>query len=163
MPRDKSKPPPGSIPIRTSVVCAYIFRRGAEGAEFLVLKRKSKYMFGFWQQVAGKVEKGENATSAILREIDEETGNYPKALYSADILESFYDINHATIHIVPVFVAEFAPNARIVLSNEHSEYKWVSLIEAKSMLVFSQQKLSLEIIDREFIQKEPPWFLRIEF
>ncbi|HBC47935.1 MAG TPA: NUDIX hydrolase [candidate division Zixibacteria bacterium] len=163
MPKDKNNPPPGSIPVRTSAVCAYIFRRGADGPQFLVLKRQSQYMFGLWQQVGGKVESGEKGTTAILREIKEETGVIPQSLYSVDIVESFYDINHGNIHIIPVFVAEFAPTAEVVLSNEHSEYKWVSLAEAKELLVFTQQRASLDIIDREFIRKEPPPQLKVEF
>ena len=109
MPRVKRKGPPGSIPIRTSIVCAYIFKRNDEGHKFLLLKRKSKYMFGVWQQVAGKIEKGESAVQAVLREIEEETGNWPKELYSADIAETFYDPAHDCIHLVPVFVAELDP------------------------------------------------------
>jgi dihydroneopterin triphosphate diphosphatase len=163
MPIDKKNPAPGSIPIRTSYINVYVFKRFADGPKFLILKRKSRYMYGLWQQVAGKVEEGENGAAAALREIDEETGNYPKYLYSADIVEIFYDIAHSCIHIVPVFVAEFPVRSRVVLSPEHSECKWVTSDEAKKYLPFAQQKESIDTIDREFIDKEPPWQLRIEF
>ncbi len=163
MPEDKSKPSPGSIPIRTSYVCAYLFRRNTEGAQFLVLKRKSSYMHGLWQQVAGKVEEGENGAAAAWREIIEETGCNPKSFYSADIVEIFYDNQHNCIHIVPVFTAEISYDSRVVLSSEHSEYKWVSATEAKRYFSFSQQSGSIDIIEREFIEKEPASNLRIEF
>ena len=163
MPKDKSRPPPGAIPIRTSYINAYIFKRLADGPRFLILKRKSSYMFGLWQQVAGKVEEGESGASAALREIEEETGKCPKYLWSADIVEMFYDIAHDCIHIVPVFVAEFSVRSRVVLSSEHSEFKWVGVDEAKEYLPFSQQKQSLDTIVREFIDKKPPRQLRIEF
>jgi dihydroneopterin triphosphate diphosphatase len=163
MPKDKSKTSPGSIPIRTSYVCAYVFKRTSRGPRFLILKRKSSYMFGLWQQVAGKVEKGETGAATALREIVEETGCHPHALYSADIVETFYDIGHACIHIVPVFVAEFPSRAKVVISSEHSEYKWVSAAGAKRHLCFSQQRLSIDIIYHEFIEKEPRANLKIEY
>jgi dATP pyrophosphohydrolase len=163
MPKNKSKPSPGSIPIRTSYVCAYIYKRTSHGPRFLILKRKSSYMFGLWQQVAGKVEKDETGAATALREIVEETCICPKALYSADIVETFYDIGHDCIHIVPVFVAEFSPTAKVVISSEHSELKWVSAADAKKHLCFSQQKQSIDIIYHEFIDKKPRQNLRIEF
>jgi dATP pyrophosphohydrolase len=163
MPGKKSKQPPGSIPVRTSIVCAYIFQRRSEGPRFLLLKRKSSYMFGLWQQVAGKVEKGESAVQAILREIKEETGNRPQYLYSADIVETFYDIQHNCLHVVPVFVAELDSKDQVVLSGEHSEFKWVTIDEAKELFSFTQQRLSVDLIGQEFVLKRPARELLIEF
>jgi dihydroneopterin triphosphate diphosphatase len=151
------------IPIRASVVCAYVFRYQPEGAEFLLLKRKSRYLFGLWGQVAGKIENGETVIQATLREIKEETGQIPKSLYSCDIVEIFYDIEYNCVQIVPVFAAIFEPDQDIIISNEHSEFKWVISSEAKELLIFPQQKSSIDLIDREFIQKEPPKELRILF
>jgi dihydroneopterin triphosphate diphosphatase len=144
------------IPIKTSVVCVYVFRNQPEGAEFLLLKRKSRYLFGLWGQVAGKIENGETVIQAAFREIKEETGQIPKSLYSCDIVEIFYDIEYNCLQMVPVFAAKLNPDQEVVLSNEHSEFKWVSSTEAKELMIFPQQKSSIDLIDREFIQKEPP-------
>jgi len=152
----KTSPPPQQIPIRTCVVSAYIFRKNKGKVQFLIIKRKSAYMFGLWQQVAGKIEKGETAPRAALREIKEETGILPKALYSADIVEAFYEDNHKCIHIIPVFAAIADPKAQVILSEEHSEYKWVSAAQAIKHMTFVQQKSSIEIINREFALKKPP-------
>jgi dihydroneopterin triphosphate diphosphatase len=153
----------GNIPIRAAVVAAYIFRRVPNGAEYLLLKRSSRYMFGLWQHVAGSIEEGETALQAIIRELKEETGLTPLALYSADIIESFYDTKYNVIMMVPIFVAEFDPKLEIVLSEEHSEYKWVSAAEAREHFTFPQQKSSLELVEREFVNKTPPSILKIEF
>jgi dihydroneopterin triphosphate diphosphatase len=153
----------GNIPIRAAVVAAYIFRRGPDGPEYLIMKRKSRYMFGLWQQVAGSLEEGETAVEAVIRELKEETGQAPIALYSADIIESFYDTKYNVIEMVPIFVAEFDPGLEVVLSNEHSEYKWVSAAEAREHFTFPQQKSSLEMIEREFVLKIPPQEFRINF
>ena len=157
-----NKPPRGNIVFRTGVVAAYIYRRVANGVEYLVLKRQSRYMFGLWQQVAGSIEEGETAVRAILRELKEETGLIPVALYSADIVETFYDYEYNVINMVPIFVAEFAHDGEVILSNEHSEYKWVKANEAKEHFTFPQQRMSLELIEREFVNKTPPEILKIK-
>ncbi|NLI16914.1 MAG: NUDIX domain-containing protein [candidate division Zixibacteria bacterium] len=159
--KNKSGPPPRNIPIRTRVVSAYIFRKKAGEIQFLLLKRKSPYMFGLWQQVAGRIEKGETAPQAVLREIKEETGLIPTALYSADIVEIFYEDNHKCIHIIPVFAAVADPKANVVLSDEHSDCKWVSASHAKKYVTFVQQKSSIDIVNKEFALKKPPEELRI--
>ncbi len=160
--KNKSGPPPENIPIRTCVVSAYIFRKKADQIQFLIIKRKSPYMFGLWQQVAGKIEKGETAPQAALREIKEETGLIPKALYSADIVEIFYEDNHKCIHIIPVFAAITDSKAKVVLSEEHSHFKWVSAKQAIRDMAFVQQKSSIDIINREFALKKPPEELKIK-
>jgi dihydroneopterin triphosphate diphosphatase len=157
----KSPNQPGKIPIRTRVVCAYIFKKETGKTKFLILKRNSRYMYGLWQQVAGRIEKGETAVQAILREIKEETGLTPKAFYSADMVESFYDDKHNCIHIIPVFVAVIDSKAKVVLSDEHSQFKWVSANQAKKLVSFLQQKTSIGIIEKEFARKKPPGELRI--
>jgi len=151
-----------SIPLRSAVVCAYIFRKDAGAARFLILKRKSSYMSGVWQQVSGAIADGETPVEAILREIKEETGHFPEALYSADLVEIFYEPTIDCIEMIPVFVAEFG-RTEIVLSDEHSEYEWVTASEAKEHFTFHQQKSAIEIIEREFILKKPPLELRIDF
>ena len=157
----KGGTPPAQIPIRTCVVSAYIFRKKAGNIQFLIIKRKSRYMFGLWQQVAGRIEQGETAVQAILREIKEETGIIPKGLYSADIVESFYEDTHNCIHIVPVFAAIADSKAEVILSEEHSAYKWVSAAQAKKYLTFIQQRNSIDIINKEFALKKPPEELRM--
>ena len=149
------------IPLRAAVVCAYVIRRDTN--QFLLLKRQSRYMYGLWQQVAGGIEEGESAVQAILREIREETGHPPRNLYSADIIESFYEVKFNVIEMIPVFVAEFDTSKTVILSVEHSEYKWVSALEAREHANFAQQRKSIEIIEHEFILKTPEPHLKIEF
>lgn len=151
------------IPICTSLVCAYIFRRVGNEAQFLILKRKSRYMFGLWQQVAGKIENGETAAQAIVRELKEETGLAPSALYSGGFVESFYDPDFNCIQIIPVFVAEAPGDAEVFLSNEHSEYKWLLPEQAREYFTFYQQRNSIELIYREFVLRVPPSELTIGF
>ena len=57
------------------VVDAYVFRQTNNGLRFLILKRaETKIYEHLWQGVAGKIEKGEKAWQAAIRELKEETG-----------------------------------------------------------------------------------------
>ena len=96
--------------------------------------------------VAGKVEKGENAIEATLREIKEETGLIPRKLYSADLLEQFYDTDYNVINLVPVFLAFVEENSKVILNAyEHSGYKWISVDAAEDFLIFNNQIKNINI------------------
>ena len=61
--------------ITVRVVDAYVFRKDKNKIQFLLLKRASKKIYEhLWKGVAGKIETGETAWQAALRELDEETG-----------------------------------------------------------------------------------------
>jgi len=45
-----------------------------KGSEFLMLNRNAPPLMGMWNGVGGKVEPGETAVQAVIREITEETG-----------------------------------------------------------------------------------------
>jgi dATP pyrophosphohydrolase len=148
------------VPVSTGYVCAYIVRKDIDGYKFLLLRRQSRYMRGLWGQVAGKVEDGETAARAALRETIEETGQRPMALYSADVIESFYDIEYNRIQLIPVFVA-FMESDNVTLSFEHSEYCWATPEEARALFPFPLQRASVDLIVRDFLENEPPEQLRI--
>ena len=62
----------------SNVIDVYPFRRAENGVEFLLLKRvASVRLGGTWQAVHGRIEAGETAWQAALRELKEETGLTP--------------------------------------------------------------------------------------
>jgi dATP pyrophosphohydrolase len=152
-----------NIPILTNLVSVYVCKKVEGLAKFLILKRKSKYMFGLWQQVSGKIEEDETATQAAVREIKEETGLTPEKLFSADIVETFFDADYNAIRINPIFVAIVSGDVDVTLSHEHSEFKWATASEAKAHFSFYQQRMPLDVIEQEFILREPLQNLRINF
>ena len=150
------------IPINTNFVAVYVCKKVNGKSRYLILKRKSEYMHGLWGQVAGKIEEGETAVQAALRETLEETGLTPDSLYSVDVVESFYEVGYNYISIIPIFLAFVSDRSNVTLSFEHSEYKWVTANQAKKLLPFIQQKRTIDIIEQEFILKEPLENLRIK-
>ncbi len=59
----------------------------------MILRRNSLYLNDTWQMISDRIEHGEKAWEAALREIEEETGLVPGRFYFTDALEQFYEIN----------------------------------------------------------------------
>ena len=64
------------------VIDAYVYHYKEDELQFLILKRsKTKIYEHLWQGVAGKIEKGETAWQAAIRELEEETGFIPHKMF----------------------------------------------------------------------------------
>ena len=132
--------------VKVGVVDTYVFRKIQNGYKFLMLKRaKTKIYEHLWQGVAGKIEKGETAWQAAVRELKEETGLTPKRMFIADHVSTFYEENGDLINLVPVFGIE-TETKRITLSSEHSEYKWMDFEDAERTLAWNGQKKGIRTV-----------------
>ncbi len=132
--------------IVSRVIDAYVFRKTNDGLLFLILKRaKTKRYEHLWQGVAGKIEAGETAPEAAKRELMEETGFKPKHMFVADHVSRFYEAHGDRINLVPVFGIE-VDSDQITLSDEHCDYKWVTLEEALEHLVWQGQKKGIRVV-----------------
>ena len=140
--------------IITNLVEVHVFRKTKSGVEFLLLKRSQSEIYpGLWQMVSGKIRKREKAYKTALREIKEETGLIPEKFWVAPNINSFYYHEKDYLSLLPVFAVLVNSKSKIILSNEHSEYKWVTPLTAKKMLAWPGQRRSVEII-REYFTKE---------
>ena len=137
--------------IKVKQVDSYIYRNTDAGPVYLMLKRNTgKYYEHLWQGVAGKIEKGETAWQAAVRELKEETGKKPVKMFVADHIASFYDTSKDRIQMVPIFGIE-VENSEVQLSKEHSEYKWVSFEEALTLLTWKGQEEGLRTVHDEIM------------
>ncbi|MEC9106005.1 MAG: NUDIX domain-containing protein [Candidatus Neomarinimicrobiota bacterium] len=128
------------------VIDAYVYRTTKNGILFLILKRaKTKMYEHIWQGVAGKIEKGEKSWETAKRELLEETGLEPIKMFIADHVSKFYEQKDDRINLVPVFGIE-VNKEEVVLSDEHSDYKWVTINEALDLLVWMGQKKAIKIV-----------------
>lgn len=127
----------------------------ADGETKLLLMRRADTLAGCWCQVAGKIEQGETAWRAALRELKEETGLAAPNLYHPDIFERFYESDKDVITIVPVFVCRFGLIPEVVLNAEHDAFRWVTFEEAMDLVSFSGQRRVLNEISQEFVGREP--------
>jgi dATP pyrophosphohydrolase len=137
--------------IVSELIEAHIFRKSKKGIEFLLLKRSPETIYPeIWQMVTGKMNMGEPAYKAALREIKEETGLIPEKLWVAPNVNSFYDHIDDTISFLPVFAGKVSPDSKVVISEEHSEFRWASPANTKKLLAWPGQKKSIDIINEYF-------------
>ena len=129
------------------VIDAYVYITTDNGILFLLLKRaKTKMYEHLWQGVAGKIEKGEKSWETAKRELLEETGLIPKKMFIADHVSKFYEAKDDRINFVPVFGVE-VNTKEVVLSDEHCDYKWVTIEKALDLLVWTGQKQAIIIVN----------------
>ncbi len=142
-------------------VAVVAIRQTTRDHEVLLLRRTQSNA-GQWCQISGKIESGETASQAALREMKEETGLIPSRFYSADLCEQFYEIGRNSIWLAPIFVAYVEPEVTVTLNEEHSEYFWTSLGRAIELLPFPGQKSMLMHIRHWFVEREPSRLLEID-
>jgi len=133
--------------ITIRVVDCYVFRQTDDGLKFLLLKRNQDKLYEhLWQGVAGKIEGDETASEAAIRELREETRLEPVRMFVADHVSRFYESHQDWINLVPVFGIE-VDSDDVTLSEEHCDYKWVTLDEALEHLVWRGQKQGIQVIN----------------
>jgi len=150
-----------NLPVRCNSIAAFVLRRERGGMRHLLLRRTGKRLRGHWQMVAGKIEKGETAWQAALREVREETGLHVREFYAADTVEIFYAPTQDLIDLTPVFVAMAEPHARVELSGEHDAFAWLTAAQAEKRLVFAEQRRILKHVQAQFVKRKPASALRI--
>lgn len=153
---------PRNLPLRSTMVSVLALKGRAARTRVLLLHRAGSYLHGAWSYVAGHVEHGETGWQAALRELREETGLVPDALYATSFCEQFYFAPANCIEVVPAFVARIADDAPVQLNTEHSAYRWMTPATAARRVPFGSQRDLLAHVRREFIQREPAAFLRVE-
>ena len=113
--------------------------------EFLLLKRSKDTAYpGTWQGVTGKIENSELPYKTALRELMEETGLNAEKIWTIDKVNNFYDAERDIMNLIPVFGVT-VNSTNIVVSREHSEYKWCNINETIKLLTWTQQKKGVKI------------------
>ena len=140
---------------------AHIFKQVENDIEYLLIKRAEKEIYaGVWQMVTGSIQHDEKAHETVFREIKEETGLIPQKLWVVPYVNSFYSRRRNHICMVPVFAALVDTNSKVILSEEHSDYKWLDKNEAKKLLAWQGQRLSVDTIYDYFMNERS--FLNFE-
>lgn len=106
----------------------------------------------YWQFIAGGGENGETPIEAAKRETIEEIGVEPKnikqltcvAYVPAEVIaESRRQHWGKNVYVIPEYSFAFECDLEPVLSNEHSEYKWLKYDEARKLLKWDSNKVAM--------------------
>ena len=149
------------IPVRCTMASVVVLRGSAQDARVLLVRRAGPVLRGVWSYIAGHLEMGESLWQCALRELGEETSLAPVAFYSADQCEQFYDVKAECIQLVPAFVAIVPNDALVQLNCEHSAFRWLDFAAAINALPFGGQRELFAHVQREFVQRTPPAWLRL--
>jgi dihydroneopterin triphosphate diphosphatase len=148
-----------------NIIDLYVYRIREGSPEFLVLRRSAaRELGGTWQAVHGKIEAGETAWQAALRELREETGLTPIRFHQIDAVNTFYVARQDAIHLCPSFAAQVECDAAVRLNEEHDAYEWLDVEATIARLPWpglrrAVREICTEIIPGGTAEK----FLRIEF
>jgi dATP pyrophosphohydrolase len=141
--------------IISNLVEVHIFREIENGIEFLLLKRAEDQIYpAVWQMVSGKIKENEKAFETSLRELKEETNLTPLKMWIAPKVNSFYSSQSDSICLIPVFAVQVKKDSKVIISNEHSEYKWVTSDEAKRFLAWDGQRKAVDLIEEYFLNEK---------
>lgn len=120
-----------------------VLLKNPEGKYLLIRRSEEKYANAKWDIPGGRINPGSALSENLARELMEETGltmtSEPKVIGAQDIFTRDIWPDAPERHVVRITyigTAEGKPR----LSDEHTEYKWVTLTELKS--------LSIEELDR---------------
>ena len=128
-------------------VDVYPFRRVNGRPQFLTLLRRPEIALGnTWHAIHAKIDEGETAYTAALREVRLAIGVVPRQFYSADLVSQLYDHYSDSIALTPVFAALIEGPAPATLGANFIDYAWCDLDEAVSRLFFSTQRWAVRHI-----------------
>lgn len=129
------------------------FRLKDKNAEYAILKRADKGLYGgIWQFISGGAEDDETKEDALRREAFEEAGiPHESVFYRLDTFFTVPRFNFAVtdhwpknLYSIPNYCfAVNYPVENLILSHEHSEFKWCSYDECLDLLFFLSNKNAL--------------------
>lgn len=134
--------------VSVRVVDVYPYRVDGARCEWLLLRRATGRAYaGQWRMVGGKINPGETAWQAALRELAEETGYAVGAgllaAWALPSVNTFYDWQRDAVSLTPAFAAEVTGDPQ--LDAEHDAFEWLSADEAASRLGWPEQRRLLTL------------------
>lgn len=112
--------------------------------------------------MSGRIEPGEKAWQAAVREVREETDLKPITVYTSGNTDIFYNPVDEVMEVVPIFVVRVASQEPVNLDDAHEDHAWLPLPRAIDSVAFPGQRRALESIAHFFMEKAPADFYRID-
>jgi 8-oxo-dGTP pyrophosphatase MutT (NUDIX family) len=130
------------------VVDVYVIRPLPDGWKVLAVRRAMDTRCpGAWETVHGRIEDSERPEAAAKREVEEEVGLAIERLYNVTV-QPFYLHMMETIQLAVVFAAFVAEPAEVKLGEEHQEFEWLAVEDAKERFVWPREREALAHIQQ---------------
>lgn len=113
------------------------------------------YTAGHWDFPKGIIEEGETPVEAALRELKEEAGITAEldTHFQQPISYLFKDGKSELVSKKVLFFVGKTEEKKIILSDEHVDYKWLSYDEAQKQLTYANAKRILTMAHQYIIKK----------
>ena len=128
--------------LNPAVYDLWVFRRGSQGAEYLVLRtsqaKADRHFNGgrFWQTLSGFFQNGESVPAAVERELAPH-GLTARAVWAAEHTYTIYNRRFHEMQMISVFAVETDGTAPVQLDPQaHSEYEWLPYEKALARVHF---------------------------
>jgi dihydroneopterin triphosphate diphosphatase len=139
-------------PLRPDLVACWLFRLDHRGRPELLLIRRApgRIYAGIWQCVTGRLEGDERVVDGALREVREETGLAGpdiERVFGTDLINWFHEQSVDAVWCEAVFAAQVRGNAAVRLSDEHDDLRWLSLADARSLVVWPAYERAIDMVE----------------
>ena len=140
--------------VAPAIVVVYVARPTArDDHEILqLLRREGSYLGGTWQFPGGKINPGERATAAALRELREETGLTPTTFSHLTYVPTFFLPSRDSITMAAAFCAVVEAGAAVRLNEEHAGFRWISRREIRRNVMWPTDRTGLAEVFREHLR-----------
>ncbi|MFL5484841.1 MAG: ATPase, T2SS/T4P/T4SS family [Gemmatimonadaceae bacterium] len=138
------KPPDHAMTkVTPGVIEVLVIRHNGGDWRVLTLQRaRDGKRPGSWETVYGKIDSREKPEKAAVRELREETGLDPVALYNVTV-SSFYLHESRTIQMCMTFAAFVSEDAEVVLGEEHQNSEWLAFDDACERFTWPREAQAL--------------------
>lgn len=125
-----------------------------------IFEKEGKFLFleepdHRWELPGGKVEKGHSHKETLMKELKEELGlndvKIGELVYSWKLISNKYNLPRE--YTVLCFAARFPRNQKIKLSDEHINYKWLTIKEIDKLNAFQEFKDTIHVYKTKKIRK----------
>lgn len=104
----------------------------------------------FWQPLTGTVEEGESYQECLIRELQEETGIENNQILSIDgPINNFEWSRNETLYKEEVYAVCVSSETKVLLSEEHDDFKWFTPELAKETFKFKEIKDGIDILNEK--------------
>lgn len=139
-----------NINIESPGVNVAVIRKSDDGWQFLILKRSDSESYGgYWGFMTGGKHDTETVAQVVARELKEETNLIPHSIWATEYLVQFYEPEYDSIWILPLIVAVIDPEDEVSLSEENTEYRWLSAEKAKHLVSWKNLVQAIDDISDE--------------